>query len=734
MPWSEWRFSSRVMLPIALIFMAMVVIVAGFLFYAAHETDRVTRDRQARIVAHVLEDYFDKITHDQESVTIWDESVNKVRGDPDPEWFDANLGVWLYDYFGHDRVYVLDAEDRPIYAMVDGSRADRSSFTTAAIALNPLVKQLRSALRAGEADPDGESPRATNLVTIEARPALASVVPIVSDTGTIHQEPGTEYFHISVRFLDGSLLSYLAKQYLLPGARFAWNHEIESNETSVPLARNSGTVIGYLVWQPERPGLHIITRTGPVLAAALLLVGAIIILLARRLLRASQELQTSEAQAQHLAFHDSLTGLANRALFNDRLDRALIEMRRKSSRLALLYLDLDRFKNINDTLGHPAGDDLIRELAMRLGDLLRGGDCVARLGGDEFAILQTGIAATDDVAALCERIIQAVGRPFELLGRSAYVGVSIGVAIAPDAGIDRAELMRKSDIALYSAKASGRNRFRVFAEDMDLTIQRRREIEQELRAALAAGDQFQLVYQPLYSAATSALVGVEALLRWNHPEHGLIVPGVFVPIAEESGLIHPIGDWVLREACKAGARWPLRRIAVNVSPVQFRAPGFAARVLDILRETGLEPGGLELEITESLLLDSTESSVNALRTLRAAGLRIALDDFGTGYSSLTYLQKYPVDKIKIDRSFIQNLGSDAASDALVQAIVDLARAMNVDVTAEGVETAEQRDFLKAIGCNELQGFLLSRPVPESEIDEVVGAAASVEENRIASAA
>ncbi len=722
------------MLPIALIFVAMVLIVAGFLFYAAHETDRVTRERQATIVAHVLEDYFDKITHDQESVSIWDEALIRMQDNPDLDWFDGNLGVWLYDYFGHDRVYILDGSDRPIYAMVDGSRADRSSYTTARTALTPLVTELRDALRAGVPDPDAESPRATNLVSIEARPALASVVPFVSDTGEIEQEPGTEHFHISVRFLDGSLLSYLAEQYLLPGVRFAWNNQIESNETSVPLARNSGTIIGYLVWQPERPGLQVLTRTGPVLAAALLLVGAIIVLLARRLLRASQELQTSEAQAQHLAFHDSLTGLANRTLFNDRLDRALVEMRRKSSRLALLYLDLDRFKNINDTLGHPAGDDLIRELARRLGELLRGGDCVARLGGDEFAILQTGIAATDDVAALCERIIQAVGRPFELLGRSAYVGVSIGVAIAPDAGIDRAELMRKSDIALYSAKASGRNRFRVFAEDMDLTIQRRREIEQELRAALAAGDQFQLLYQPLYSAATSALVGVEALLRWNHPEHGLIAPGVFVPIAEESGLIHPIGDWVLREACTAGARWPLRRIAVNVSPVQFRAPGFAGRVLDILRETGMEPGGLELEITERLLLESTESSVNALRVLRTAGLRIALDDFGTGYSSLTYLQKYPVDKIKIDRSFVQNLGSDAASDALVQAIVDLARAMKVDVTAEGVETAVQCDFLKAAGCNELQGFLLSRPVAESAIDKIVGAADLAEENRVASAA
>jgi diguanylate cyclase (GGDEF)-like protein len=722
------------MLPIGLIFAAMVVLVTGFLFYTAHETDLATSERQSTIVAHVLEEQFEKITHDQESVSIWDESVIRMRGEPDFEWFDANLGIWLHEYFGHDRVYILNGSDRPIYAMADGERVDPTSFTTARTALDPLVKGLRKALHAGIANPDGKSPRASNLVSIEARPALASIVPIVSDTGEIEQQPGTEHFHISIRFLDGSLLDFLARQYLLAGARFTWNDDIASDETSVPLRRNSGTIVGYLAWQPPRPGLRVLTRAGPVLAGSVLLAGAIIVLLARRLLRTSKELRTSEAQAQHIAFHDSLTGLANRALFNDRLDRALIDMRRKSSRLALLYLDLDRFKNINDTLGHPAGDDLIRELSKRLAEVLRGSDCVARLGGDEFAVLQTGVAAIDDVAALCERIIQAVGRPFELLGRSAYVGVSIGVAISPDAGIDRAELMRKSDIALYSAKASGRNRFRIFAEDMDLTIQRRREIEQELRAALAAGDQFQLVYQPLFSAETSVAVGAEALLRWNHPQHGIIAPGVFVPIAEESGLIHRIGDWVLREACKVGARSPLRRIAVNVSPVQFRAPGFAARVLDILRETGMEPGGLELEITESLLLDSTESSAGALRTLRTAGLRIALDDFGTGYSSLTYLQKYPVDKIKIDRSFIQNLGADAASDALVQAIVDLARAMKVEVTAEGVETMEQRDFLRAIGCNELQGFLFSRPVAESQIDEMVGPLRLDGETRIASAA
>ena len=732
---SEWRSSSRVLLPITLTFSLMALIVAGFLFYAAHATDRVAWERESRIVSHVLEEQFAKITHDQESVTIWDESVERVRAaEVDFPWFDLNLGIWLHDYFGHDRAYVLNDHDQPVYAMANGVRALPSSFTTARTALDPLIKSLRNSLRAGTADAEGASPHIANLVMIEARPALASVVPIISETGEVPQDSGTEYFHISLRFLDGSFLERLSQQYLLAGARFAWNEEFSSEEIALPLKRTSGAVLGYLVWQPERPGWRVLTRTGPVLAAALLFVGAIITLLVRRLRRALQELQTSEAQAQHLAFHDPLTGLANRALFNDRLERALVDMRRTGSRLALLYLDLDRFKNVNDTLGHPAGDDLIRELANRLSALVRGNDCVARLGGDEFAVVQSNVGTDADVTALCERIIQAASQPFQLLGNSAFVGVSIGVAVAPGAGVDRAELMRKADIALYAAKATGRNRFRVFAPEMDVSIQRRREIETELREAIAAGDQFCVHYQPLYAAASAELVGVEALLRWQHPKHGLIAPGEFIPIAEESGLIHPIGDWVLRQACRAGRRWPVQRIAVNVSAVQFRSPRFAAKVIEVLRETGLEPQRLELEITESVLLDSAELSAATLTTLRAAGVRIALDDFGTGYSSLTYLQKYPVDKIKIDRSFIHNLASDASSDALVQAMVDLARAMGVVVTAEGVETAGQREFLKRIGCNELQGFLLSRPVEPSEIDILVGMSDAAAREPVASAA
>jgi diguanylate cyclase (GGDEF)-like protein len=732
---SKWRFSSRVLLPILVAGASAIVLVAGVLFLATRESDSIASERQARLVSHAIAESFAKITHDQESVTVWDEAVQRTMSEPDLDWFDANFGIWLYEYFGHDRTYVLDADNKPIYGMMDGERADPSSFTTAYTALAPLVKRLREDMRAGQLPEGATTPSIANLVMIEARPAMASIVPIVSDTGRIVEMPGSERLHVSIRFLDGTFLETLGKQYLLNGTRFAWNDDdIRPDEAGFPLKKTSGTVLGYFVWQPERPGGRVLTQTAPALGFALFLVGGIVSLLVRQLRRASSELQASEAQAQHLAFHDPLTGLPNRALFFDRLDRNLIDTRREGTRVALLYLDLDRFKNINDTLGHSAGDDLIRELAERLTALTRAEDCVARLGGDEFAILQSGVSSHQDAIALCERIIQSVSHPFELLGNAAFVGVSIGVAVAPDSGVDRADLMRKADIALYRAKSEGRNRFRIFSEEMDFFVQQRRRIEAELREALASGDQLKVVYQPLYAARTGVICGIEALLRWNHPKHGAVSPGVFVPIAEESGLIHALGDWVLREACLAGKRWPIRRVAVNVSPVQFRSPLFATKVLDMIRDTGLEPHRLELEITESVLLDSAEIATPTFNTLRDAGIRIALDDFGTGYSSLTYLQKFPVDKIKVDRAFVHNLDTDAASDAIVQAIVDLARAMGVEVTAEGVETPTQRDALKRIGCDELQGFLLSRPLTAEELDGLLAGPSASKRPRVATAA
>jgi diguanylate cyclase (GGDEF)-like protein len=431
---------------------------------------------------------------------------------------------------------------------------------------------------------------------------------------------------------------------------------------------------------------------------------------------AHMELKASEAHAHHLAFHDVLTGLPNRAMFNTCVDHALVRARNGES-LAILLLDLDRFKHVNDTWGHLAGDVLIREIAIRLSGVMGPDDTVARLGGDEFAILAAD-GTEEGVASLAERILQAARRPFDVLGNRVFVGLSIGVAITPQSGTERAELLRKADIALYRVKGEGRNGYRVFSDEMDETVKVRAAIENDLREALANGQELEVYYQPQIDSETHELAGVEALTRWKHPVRGFVPPSLFVPIAEDTGLINQLDEWVLGEACRAARQWPTLSIAVNLSPVQFRTNGFAERITRLVKEAGVDPQQIELEITEGVLVDDDDHVRESLENLRAAGFRIALDDFGTGYSSLSYLRKFEVDKIKIDRSFVQSIGEGDAT-SIVTAVVTLGHAMGLSVTAEGVETAEQRDFLKNAGCNEFQGYLFSKALPEKEITQML---------------
>ena len=491
-------------------------------------------------------------------------------------------------------------------------------------------------------------------------------------------------------------------------------------------------LIGQLIWRPALPGTELMRVLAPLAALAVALMGTGMALLARWLWHSTNklqdtmqdlettmvELQASEAQALHLAFHDVLTGLPNRALFNERFDQALARARR-SAKIALLALDLDRFKHVNDTLGHHAGDALIRELASRLASIVREGDTVARLGGDEFAIMLSGQAATD-VEAVCERILVEVRKPFEVLGSNAFVGISIGLVLAPQDGFERIDLMRKADIALYCAKGEGRDCYRVFTPAMEGTVRLRGTIEEELRAALRTGEDLRVFYQPQVGAAGLPVIGLEALVRWQPPIRGLVPPEQFIPVAEETGLISQLGEWVLRQACATSCSYPHLSIAVNLSPVQFRSSGFADRVIEIVLASGASPRGIELEVTESVLLDDDDVVREALSKLRIAGFRIALDDFGTGYSSLGYLRRFEVDKIKIDKSFIQHLGTAVESAAIVRAVVTLGRAMGLNVTAEGVETAEQKHLLSVAGCNEIQGCLFSRAVPDTDLPALLG--------------
>jgi len=386
-----------------------------------------------------------------------------------------------------------------------------------------------------------------------------------------------------------------------------------------------------------------------------------------------------------------------------------------NQKFAVLCLDLDDFKSVNDTLGHPLGDNLLCQVADRLRNCLREGDRVARLGGDEFAILQASTIEPAEITSLMARLIEVIGAPFDLEGHQVVVGVSIGVALAPTDAADPDQLLKLADMALYRAKAEGRGTYRFFEPEMDARMQARRVLELGLRRALSNGE-FELYYQPVVNLESGQISGFEALIRWNHPERGIISPADFIPLAEDTALIVPIGEWVLRKACGEAARWPNHvSIAVNLSSVQFKRGNVTQAVMSALARSGLSAARLELEITESVLLLNSESTLNTLHQLRAMGVRISMDDFGTGYSSLSYLRSFPFDKIKIDRSFVHELSSNRDSVAIIRAIIGLGTSLGMITTGEGVETREELEFLKSEGCTEAQGFLFSQARPAEEV-------------------
>jgi diguanylate cyclase (GGDEF)-like protein len=389
--------------------------------------------------------------------------------------------------------------------------------------------------------------------------------------------------------------------------------------------------------------------------------------------------------------------------------------------LAVLCLDLDGFKFVNDTLGHAGGDELLAAVAGRLRGFVHAQeDCVARLGGDEFALLRHSVPSPEAAGALAQQIVEILSAPYGIQGQEVVIGVSVGVALAPSDADTPEFLLRNADMALYRAKADGRRTYRFFEAGMDARLQARRQLEQDLRTAFQSG-QLELHYQPVLDASTGRVSGCEALLRWTHPVRGAISPAEFVPLAEEIGLIGPIGDWALRQACAEAVHWPAEvRIAVNLSPAQFRAErNLVQSVFSALAQSGLSPTRLELEITETVFLADNEGNLATLHRLRALGVRIAMDDFGTGYSSLSYLRAFPFDKIKIDRSFVRDLGSDPQSGAIVEAVTRLASRLSIRTTAEGVETEGQAALLRAEGCHELQGFLFSRALPSAAVREFI---------------
>ena len=453
-----------------------------------------------------------------------------------------------------------------------------------------------------------------------------------------------------------------------------------------------------------------------------------------RLIDANQRLKVeiadreeSQARSQYLAYHDSLTGLGNRLLFKEQLEEALKDVSVASHPLAVLFLDLDGFKAVNDTLGHSIGDLLLKSVATKLRDILPRTDRIARLGGDEFAILQISATQPGSSIALAEKIIEVVGQPNSIDGHDVTVGASVGIAVARPGDINTENFLKSADLAMYSAKSDGRGTYRMFDPEMDAIVQARRLLERDMRTALAQ-DGFRLFYQPLVNLQTKKVTAFEALMRWQHPERGMVPPSDFIPVAEEMGLIVQLGEWALRQACAEATEWPDGVcVSVNLSPLQFSKGNLVSSVMSALASAGLPASRLELEITESVLLEKSERNITILNQLRDLGVRISMDDFGTGYSSIGYLRSFPFDKIKIDQSFVRDLLVDEGSLAIVRAIAGLGVSFGMITTAEGVETEEQMRCLNLEGCIEVQGYLYSRPVPA---DEIAGVLASLNNRRL----
>jgi diguanylate cyclase (GGDEF)-like protein/PAS domain S-box-containing protein len=429
------------------------------------------------------------------------------------------------------------------------------------------------------------------------------------------------------------------------------------------------------------------------------------------------ERRKAEARIAHMAHHDGLTNLPNREYFQERLKQSLDQAGGK--RVGVLCIDLDLFKTVNDSFGHPVGDRLLKQVAERLATAIRGANLAARLGGDEFAVILAADVSPNEASACASLLIEMLSAPYDIDGRELVIGASVGIALSPGDGATSEELMRNADMALYRAKSDGGRLHHFFEKEMDLQAQRRRDMELDLRRAFANGE-FELHYQPLVSIASDRISGFESLLRWRHPDKGMISPAEFIPVAEDIGLITQLGEWVLREACSEAVKWPRDvKVAVNLSPAQFRSRNLVQVVISALAQSGLSPKRLELEITESIFLAETDANLATLHQLRELGVGISMDDFGTGYSSLSYLRSFPFDKIKIDRSFVKDLAQRPDCVAIVRAISGLGRSLNITTTAEGVETKDQLDWLRAEGCNEVQGFLFSAARPAGEIAQLL---------------
>jgi diguanylate cyclase (GGDEF)-like protein len=723
------ELEQKLLPPVMVAGVLAVVTLFACLIFLTWKADGLAQQRDESLAATALNSWTAKVASGMIAEAAWDDTVAHVQNRFDPSWVQRNLNAWYNHHFGLERLLIIDGTDRVVFEGLEGEIARPGTLADYRIASRGLVAKVRRLEKASGplARPNGvrrvsKSIQASGFETIDGRSQYMTATLIEPDFGTVlPNRPGPAPIMIGAKEFDANSIARIAHALEITNARLVdgrVRHSWLTDATLVPDVE--GRPIATLVWEARRPGSAIAVDALPAvlfIALVVLFGGALLIRRTRELTRG---LVASQAHALHVALHDAFTGLANRALFEDRLGQALERRRRFDGSVGVFVIDLDRFKQVNDSLGHASGDQLIQEAARRIRHVCRNTDTVARLGGDEFAVVQSDAASPHDVEVLAERLNDALSGPIELIGGSAEISASIGVAVIETSEIEPTEALRRADLALYRAKDQGRGRHILFAGEMDESARMRQQLATELAAALDK-DLLEVAYQPQVTPRGRRIDAVEALVRWRHPKLGAISPAIFIPIAEEGELIDRIGLYVLERACADSLRWPGVVTSVNLSAAQLRRDGLVEAYIRMVRDHGCDAAMIELEITESVMLEHTERNTRALARLKEAGFRLALDDFGAGHTSLGHLRRYPLDKIKIDRSYISALGSGGGDEAMVIAIVRLARALGMEVTAEGVETRAQLDVLSRAGVSLVQGFLFSKAVKADEIERMLSA-------------
>ncbi len=710
------------------------VLLLAVIAYAGWSSNQTAIERERTLLENALNQSIAGALDQQKSVAWWDDAVVKITKNAiDLDFVDANFGIFLTETYGHDEVYILDGSDRPLYAFWEAERRDPSTFERRRQTVAGMLAELwRGEHPNLKLRPDIFSESQGNyrllagavqaarwaghIISVDGRPAVVAALTIVPnvDMSLLKGKPNVL---VSITYIDEAFVAKIGRSLLLLDLGLSPKPAQGDGVLSEAFVGDDSVAMGYLSWTTRRPGHVLLTIILPLVAFGVIATAVLSMTILRRLRQASDELALRESQARYEAKHDALSGLPNRVYMVEKIESFLRVAGRGQRRAVAAYIDIDRFKDINDTLGHEAGDHLIKLVAARLKARLRPKDFLSRFGGDEFVILTVPAAPGGD-AGLAERVSHAFASPFSINGQSIRVTASVGIALAPDNGVTADELMRHADIALYQAKNTGRDRAVLFAAEMASEVEHRRSIELELRAALES-ELLRLHYQPIISCRTGDIVGVEALLRWYHPVHGEISPAAFIPIAENSGLLPELGEWVLDRAMSDAARWPKLDVAVNLSPVQFRHVDLDATLRALVAKHDVDPGRFVLEITEGVLLKATDHTGSILKAIGSMGFKTALDDFGTGYASLAYLCNFKFDKIKIERSFVSSVSKLDTSRRIVQSVVTLGRGLGMDIVAEGVETETEAVMMAELGCTELQGYYFSRPIDADAMTELL---------------